>query len=82
MTIAPVRAEELGELLPLMRAYCDFYAVDPPDAALEALARALLDDPAQGVQLLARSGDGTAIGFATLFWTWSTTRAGAAPTRA
>jgi GNAT superfamily N-acetyltransferase len=68
-----VREEDLGLLLPLMRAYCDFYEVAPSDDALQALSRALLADPDhEGVQLLAVDGDGVALGFATIFWTWST----------
>jgi GNAT superfamily N-acetyltransferase len=74
--IAPVTEEDLGELLPLMRAYCDFYEVNPPDEALLAMSRALMADPErEGVQLIARDVDETAVGFATIFWTWSTTRA-------
>jgi GNAT superfamily N-acetyltransferase len=75
-TIAAVDEDDLAELLPLMRAYCDFYAVAPSDDALLALSRALIADPArEGVQFIARRpADGTALGFATLFWTWSTTR--------
>jgi GNAT superfamily N-acetyltransferase len=78
VTIAVAREEDLGELLPLMRAYCDFYAVAPPDDALLALSRALIADPArEGVQLLAREAEGgPAVGFATIFWTWSTLEAG------
>jgi ribosomal protein S18 acetylase RimI-like enzyme len=71
--IAVVTSTDLPDLLPLMRAYCHFYAVDPTDAQLERLARALVDDPAhEGVQLLARRGT-LAVGFATCFWTWETT---------
>jgi GNAT superfamily N-acetyltransferase len=67
---------DLDELLVLMRAYCDFYEVSPTDADLRALSRALIDDPErEGVQLLARHPTGTAVGFATLYWTWSTTEA-------
>jgi GNAT superfamily N-acetyltransferase len=74
-TIAAVGEAELAELLPLMRAYCDFYEVAPSDDALLAMSRALIADPAsEGVQLLARADDGAAIGFATIFWSWSTTR--------
>ena len=60
-----------------MRGYLDFYAVAPPEADVRALCEALLADPAhEGVQFLARDdGDGVAIGFATVFWSWSTTRA-------
>jgi GNAT superfamily N-acetyltransferase len=73
-SIRVVGHDDLGALLPLMRAYCDFYAVAPADEDLLALSRALIADPEhEGVQLIARTGGG-AIGFATVFWTWSTTR--------
>ena len=45
MTIERVREETLGELLPLLRGYCDFYAASPSDEQLLTLARALLADP-------------------------------------
>ena len=73
MTIAAVTEQDLDELLPLMRGYCDFYEVDPSDEALLTMSRALIADAErEGLQLLARDGDGRAIGFATIFWTWST----------
>jgi GNAT superfamily N-acetyltransferase len=75
-SIQRVGAAELDELLPLMRSYCDFYEVSPADEDLLAVARALIDDPEhEGVQLLARDDRGIAAGFATLYWTWSTTSA-------
>ena len=75
MKIERVVTADLPELLPLMRAYCDFYEVSPSDQALLALARALIADPEhEGVQLLARR-DGEAVGFATIFWSWATTSA-------
>ena len=71
-----VREEDLDDLLPLVRGYCDFYGVTPPDARLLSLSRALIADPErEGIQLLARLDDGRAAGFATVFWTWSTLRA-------
>ena len=71
--IAPVTEADLPELLPLMRGYCDFYEVDPSDEALLAMSRELIADPAkEGVQLIARDGSGHAVGFATIFWTWTT----------
>lgn len=74
--ITIVRDEDLDDLLPLMRGYCDFYEVAPSDAALLALSRALIVDPQRdGVQLVARDGSGRAVGFATIYWTWQTLRA-------
>ena len=73
MWITVVGATDLPELMPLMRAYCDFYQVGPGDQALLELSQALLADPQrEGVQLLARDDTGRAVGFATLFWTWQT----------
>lgn len=73
MRIDTVGEADLAELLPLMRSYCDFYGVATSDAALLALARALIADPErEGVQLLARDDSGAAVGFATIFWSWST----------
>jgi GNAT superfamily N-acetyltransferase len=75
--IQRVGEADLADLLPLMRGYSDFYEVEPPDQALLALSRALIEDPqAEGVQLIARDADGgTAVGFATVYWMWSTSRA-------
>jgi GNAT superfamily N-acetyltransferase len=74
--IGRVSETDLPELLPLVRAYCDFYDVAPSDEDLLALSRALIADPErEGVQLLARDGDGRPIGFATVYWSWATTSA-------
>jgi len=68
-----VEESDLPELLPLMRGYCDFYEVAPADDALLAMARTLIADRArEGLQLMARAEDGEAVGFATVFWSWST----------
>ena len=76
MHIEAVTEADLDELLPLMRGYCDFYESAPSDEALMDMSLALLDDPdLEGVQLVARDDDGRAVGFATIFWSWSTTRA-------
>jgi GNAT superfamily N-acetyltransferase len=75
--ISEVAEGDLDELLPLLRGYCDFYEVDPPDDRLLALSRALIADPdCEGVQLLARDGEGRAVGFATVYWSWETLNAG------
>ena len=77
MTAVSLAGEaDLEELLPLMRGYSDFYEVTPTDEALLTLSRALIADPQrEGQQFLARDGDGRAIGFATVYWLWSTTSA-------
>jgi ribosomal protein S18 acetylase RimI-like enzyme len=68
---------DLTDLLPLMRGYSVFYEVDPPDQALLALSLALIEDPQrEGVQLIARDADdASGLGFATVYWMWSTSRA-------
>ncbi len=79
--MTPVRIDRVGEshleeLLPLVRGYCDFYEVAPSDDDLLTLSRALIADPErEGVQLLARDEGGRAIGFASVYWSWSTTSA-------
>lgn len=76
MQIARVTEADLADLLPLVRSYCEFYDAAPSDAALLGLARALLADPErEGLQLLARDDAGTAVGFATIYWSWETTTA-------
>jgi GNAT superfamily N-acetyltransferase len=71
--IATVTEEDLPELLPLMRGYCEFYNVSPPDGDLLAMSRALIADPErEGVQLIARDDADATVGFATIFWSWST----------
>ena len=68
--IRPAKEEELEELLPLMRAYCDFYESTPTDEGVLTMARTLINEPSQGAVFIARQ-DGRAIGFATLDWKWS-----------
>jgi GNAT superfamily N-acetyltransferase len=68
-----VTTADLRDLLPLVRAYCDFYDVAPADEALLAVSRALIADPdREGIQLLARGDGGEAVGFATVYWSWDT----------
>lgn len=77
MDVAVVSEGDIPELMPLMRGYCDFYETDTPDEDLRAIAQALIADPeGEGLQFIARDEDGTALGFATLFWSWSTLRGG------
>ena len=73
--IRPVTESDLEELLPLVRGYCEFYGTDPSDEALLELSRWLLEHPEDGIQTIARDGDGHAVGFATTYWTWRTMHA-------
>jgi GNAT superfamily N-acetyltransferase len=75
-SIQRVGEQDRDDVLVLMRAYCDFYEVSPTDADLLTIVGALIADPVrEGVQLLARTGAGEPVGFATLYWSWSTTEA-------
>lgn len=77
ITIKLAAPEDFGDLLPLVRSYCDFYEANPTDGDLLALFAALEENPAhEGLQLVARSSSGEPIGFVTLLWSWSTARAG------
>ena len=76
MKIERVRDGDLADLLPLMRGYSDFYEVEPSDERLLWLSRELLAAPEdRGLQLIARGDDGRAIGFATIYWMFSTSQA-------
>jgi GNAT superfamily N-acetyltransferase len=73
MQIDQVTEADLDDLLPLMRGYCDFYEVAPSDDDLLLMSRVLIEDPErEGLQLIARDDEGRAVGFATIFWSWST----------
>ena len=75
-SISVVGEADLAELLRLMRAYCDFYEVAPADEDLLAMSQALIaDSEREGFQLIARDEGGSAVGFATVFWNWSTSTA-------
>jgi ribosomal protein S18 acetylase RimI-like enzyme len=72
--VRPANADEVDELLPLMRAYCDFYEYDPPDEGLREMLETLIGDPEQGAVFIARDEAGAAVGLATLGWRWSASR--------
>jgi GNAT superfamily N-acetyltransferase len=75
-TVTRVTADDLADVLPLLRGYCDFYEVTPSDEALLAVSRALIADPEhEGIQLIARNESGVAAGFATVYWSWATLNA-------
>jgi GNAT superfamily N-acetyltransferase len=57
-------------MLPLIRAYCEFYETEPNDEGIRRMFETLMTDPSQGAIFIARS-DGRTVGFATLDWKWS-----------
>jgi ribosomal protein S18 acetylase RimI-like enzyme len=75
--IVRVAAADIDDAMPLLRGYCEFYDAAPSESALRGLCEALVADPEHaGIQLLARLPDGTAVGLATLLWTFATLNAG------
>jgi GNAT superfamily N-acetyltransferase len=86
--IRVVGADDVVDLLPLMRGYCEFYGTSPDDEALMAMSRRFVEgaggveqgdgdrgSPGRGTQLMARDEDGAAVGHATILWSWETTLA-------
>jgi ribosomal protein S18 acetylase RimI-like enzyme len=74
MAIRHASAEDVADLLPLFRAYCDFYEADPTDAGVEEMIRAAIDLPDdQAFLLMAEDGD-ESVGFAACSWKWSSLR--------
>jgi GNAT superfamily N-acetyltransferase len=72
--VRPALEDEIEEMLPLIRAYCEFYEVEPDDDGLRSMFRTLINDPSQGTVFIARDG-GRAVGFASLDWKWSSLKA-------
>jgi GNAT superfamily N-acetyltransferase len=74
MEIRAAKPDEVEELLPLMRAYCDFYEFDPPDEGLREMVSSLISNPEQGAVFIAQDESDAAVGVATLGWRWSSSR--------
>jgi GNAT superfamily N-acetyltransferase len=73
--IAPILAEEFEELLPLIAAYQRFYEVEEIDEERNrSFFRRFLAPSEDGLLLGARS-EGRLIGYACLYWHFSSTRA-------
>ena len=72
--IRPAREDEVEEMLPLIRAYCEFYETEPNDDGLREMFETLITDPIEGAVFIARA-EGRAVGFAALDWKWSSLKA-------
>lgn len=71
-TIRPAEARDTDQLVPLMYQYIDFYQRPrPEESALRLFIASLQEDPSSGIQFVAEQG-GTLVGFATLYFTFST----------
>ena len=79
MSVRSATAEDLPAVLPLVRAYCEFYETTPeqaPDEGLGEMCRALIATPEdQGMLLVAEDESGEVVGFAAVGWKWSSLRA-------
>ena len=77
MAIREATDADLEALLPLLRAYCDFYEAAPSDDGLERMARAVIAAPEDEAFLLVCTDDsGAVVGFAVCAWKWSSLRGG------
>src|SRR5688572_3951986 len=74
MAIRHATADDVADLLPLFRAYCDFYESNPPDAGLEEMIRATIDLPNDEAFLLVAEDGDEVLGFAACCWKWSSLR--------
>src|SRR3954449_9665844 len=68
--VRPAREDEIDDLMPLMRAYCEFYESSPTDEGVVEMLRTLITDSSQGAVFIARQ-EGRPVGVATLDWKWS-----------
>jgi GNAT superfamily N-acetyltransferase len=74
--VGPVREEEFEALLPLIAAYQRFYEVeDVDDGRNRSFFRRFLAPSGDGELLAARDEDGAILGYACLYWHFSSTRA-------
>jgi ribosomal protein S18 acetylase RimI-like enzyme len=73
--VRPAAEDDLPALLPLVRAYADFYESTPTDEGLETMCRTLIAGPVdEGVLLSGCDPSGAVVGFAAMGWKWSSLR--------
>jgi GNAT superfamily N-acetyltransferase len=72
--VRAVREEELDQVLPLIAGYQTFYGAKPDDARNRRFFSRFLDPSEEGL-LLGAWVDGSLVGFATLYWFFSSTKA-------
>jgi ribosomal protein S18 acetylase RimI-like enzyme len=72
--VRPATAAELDELLPLIAEYQRFYGAQPDDVRNRGFFQRFIEPSDLGL-LLGAWADGTAVGFACLYWTHSSVSA-------
>ena len=76
VTVSPALDEDLLALLPLFAGYQRFYEAEPDDARNRSFFARFIAPGDDGALLMARDEDtGEPLGFATLYWTFSSTSA-------
>jgi ribosomal protein S18 acetylase RimI-like enzyme len=75
ITVAPLGRDDLDEALPLFAGYQRFYRAEPDDERNRRFFSRFLHPSDVGL-LLGAWADGALVGFATLYWTHSSSRAG------
>jgi GNAT superfamily N-acetyltransferase len=73
--IRPIRRDEVDQGLPLYASYQHFYGVDEPDDERNRSFFARFAEPSEEGLLLGAWDDGQLVGFACLYWTFSSVRA-------
>ena len=72
VNVHPIRREELDEALPLIAGYQRFYGAEPDNERNRRFFARFLEPSEDGLLLGAWEGD-TLVGFATLYWMFSST---------
>jgi GNAT superfamily N-acetyltransferase len=72
--VRPIRGEELDQLLPLIAGYQTFYGAEPDVERNRRFFSKFLHPSEEGL-LLGAWVDGSLVGFATLYWFFSSTKA-------
>lgn len=73
--VSPVERDELEAVLPLIAGYQRFYGAQPDDHRNAGFFARFLQPSDDGLLLKATDQSGAVIGFATLYWTFSSTTA-------
>lgn len=75
VSVAPLAADELEELLPLIAAYQRFYRVEDIDEERNRAFFRRFVAPSEDGMIIAARRDGALLGYACLYWSFSSTRA-------